>query len=388
MERPPGTISLETLGAPVAQQFVHAFSRPGSNGSRPDAKSWVTILEKLQVGLRVCTNARWHHYPGELQGCPWCVLESQTALRLFGQRIVVPGGTVDVAALWQAIVAIRGPGDDPALPSQIIKKLPSGIGPKRALKNIRQALSIIVVCSGFVACYAVTNQGVLWSLASYVLATILWPWVSAEERLAADRAYTAADSEWQAIMGHWQREASQVAFVTKLKDLESARNFLVDMANERRRRLAKLEADRERLQRERYLDRFRIDLAKITGIGPNRTSMLASFGIETANDIDAYKIKQIPGFGDHLTSMLIAWRKMHEMNFRFNPNEPVDRRDIEALDRELEAKRQQLQTALSRGPAELMRLSQEIITARTRLMPVLEKVWEIMKLADAQRKAL
>jgi len=79
--------------------------------------------------------------------------------------------------------------------------------------------------------------------------------------------------------------------------------------------------------------------------------MLASYGIETANDIDGSKIRQIPGFGAVLTSALVAWRKEHEKNFRFNPNEHVDRRDIEAFDRGLEAKRQTLQTALRQGPA-------------------------------------
>jgi DNA-binding helix-hairpin-helix protein with protein kinase domain len=390
MEQPPGTISLETMGATVAQHFVRAFSRSGNTGGRPDAKSWVMVLEKLQAGLRICSNARWHHFPGELQACPWCALETQTSVRLFGQRIVVgAGGTVDVAALWQAIVAIPGPGADPVLPWQSNKKLPTGVGAhKKLLKNVRWVLSIGVSCSGFVACSALPGEGLLWALASYVFALIIWPWVSSEKRQAAERAYAAANTEWQVVYGRWRREASHEAFAAKLKDMESVRNSLTNIANERRRRMSMLEADREKLQRQRYLDRFRIDLAKISGIGPNRTAMLASFGIETANDIDANKIKNIPGFGDHLTSMLVAWRKMHEMNFRFNPNEPVDRRDIEALNRELEAKRQQLQTVLSRGPAELMRLSQEIIVARTRLMPMLEKAWETLKVSEAQRQAM
>jgi DNA-binding helix-hairpin-helix protein with protein kinase domain len=390
MERPPGTISLETLGA-IAQQFVHAFSRSGSNGGRPDAKSWVTALEKLQASLRQCSAASWHHYPNELGACPWCSVETQTSVRLFGLPITVDGrnGMVDIAALWQSIVAIPGPGNNPILPSERPWKLPPGVDlPSRALKYIRLVLSVGLICSGLVACSTMITDGGMWALASYVLALLIWPWVSSEKRSAAERAYAAANTEWQAVLGRWKREASQEAFTTKLKDLESARAQLMDMSNERRRRMAMLEADREKLQRQRYLDRFRIDLANIPRIGPSRTSMLASYGIETANDIDGNKIKQIPGFGEVLTSELVAWRKEHEKNFRFNPNEPVNRRDIEALDRELEAKRQTLQTALRQGPAALMRLSQEISTARPRLMPLLEKAWETLKVAETQRKAL
>jgi outer membrane protein OmpA-like peptidoglycan-associated protein len=72
-----------------------------------------------------------------------------------------------------------------------------------------------------------------------------------------------------------------------LKELESARAQLMDMPNERRRRMAMLEADRENVQRKRYLDRFRIGRAQIPGIGPSRTSMLASYGIGQLEELSA-----------------------------------------------------------------------------------------------------
>lgn len=56
------------------------------------------------------------------------------------------------------------------------------------------------------------------------------------------------------------------------------------------------------------------------------------------------KIMQIPGFGEALTSELVDWRNKHERNFRFNPNEPVDRHEIDAMDRGLESERQNLLT--------------------------------------------
>ena len=79
--------------------------------------------------------------------------------------------------------------------------------------------------------------------------------------------------------------------------------------------------------------------------------MLASYGIETAADIKKAKIMQIPGFGEALTSELVEWRKKHERNFRFNPNEPVDRHEIDAMDRDLESERQNLLTTLRQGSA-------------------------------------
>jgi DNA-binding helix-hairpin-helix protein with protein kinase domain len=116
--------------------------------------------------------------------------------------------------------------------------------------------------------------------------------------------------------------------------------------------------------------------------------MLASYGIETAADVDSVNIMRIPGFGEMLTSELVRWRQRHERNFRFNPGEPIDRRDLDAIDRELEARRQNLLSTLRQGPDLLRRLSQDINAARTRLMPLLEKAWIALKIAEARRDAL
>jgi DNA-binding helix-hairpin-helix protein with protein kinase domain len=161
-------------------------------------------------------------------------------------------------------------------------------------------------------------------------------------------------------MARWRREASREIFVEEFKGLEKARNELSDMPNERQRRLVVLDAEREAQQRQRYLDRFHIDRAKIKGIGAGRTAMLASYGIETAADIDSRKIYQIPGFGQTLTSDLLQWRRGHEQNFRFNPNESVDPRDISSMDSELGARKQSLVVALTQGPSTLQRLNKEI----------------------------
>lgn len=44
-----------------------------------------------------------------------------------------------------------------------------------------------------------------------------------------------------------------------------------------------------------------IDVASIPGVGPARKAALRSFGIETAADVTRRGVKQVKGFGDHLT---------------------------------------------------------------------------------------
>ena len=76
---------------------------------------------------------------------------------------------------------------------------------------------------------------------------------------------------------------------------------------------------RESRQRQAYLDRFSIYHANISGIGQAKTATLISFGIETAADINRSDILRVPGFGDVMTSKLLAWRREHESNFKYDP---------------------------------------------------------------------
>src|SRR5260221_2690690 len=391
MERPPDTIALETMGGVITQLFIRAFEPVETNGTRPDAKSWIEALERLKSKLPVCLLANWHHLPNELPACPWCADESQTRARLFGQRIatVGPTGAVDLAALWNAISSIPDPGPDPVLPSERPWRAPRGVRlPSGSLKTFRKFLSIAFVCAGLAACSALAKDGgLIWALVSFGLAFAAWPKVSSERRATVERAYSAARADWEAALSRWKREAAREYFTEKLRALEKARMELADLPKERRRRLAKLEGEREMRQRQRYLDRYRIDRAKIKGIGSGRTAMLASYGIETAADVDRVKIMQIPSFGEALSAELVGWRRLHERNFRFNPTEPVDRRDIDTMDPELAAERQKLLSRLQRGHTVLRRLSQEINPARQRLMPTLEKAWTAFKIAEALRNS-
>ncbi len=392
MERPPGTIPLETMGTAIAQLFTNAFGRAGIVGGRPEPRTWIAALESLKGGLRRCPRANWHHFPGHLDSCPWCPVEAQTGARLFGQRVTPVGlaSAVDVATLWRAIEAIPDPGVNPTLPSEKQWTVPAGIDrPGIAFKELRQALSLCLVCAALVACNALAKDD-RWvaAVVLYGLGAAVWPRVSSERRNEADRALAAASAQWDSVLSRWRREAARETFASKLGTLEQARTELADLPNERRRRVARLEAEREARQRERYLDRFRIERAQIRGIGPSRTAMLSSYGVETAADVDRGKILRIPGFGETLTSELVDWRRGHERNFRVNLAEPVDPRDMSTLDRSLESRRQSLVSALRQGQGELGRISQEITAARQRLMPMLEESWTAYKIAEARRRAL
>lgn len=78
------------------------------------------------------------------------------------------------------------------------------------------------------------------------------------------------------------------------------------------------------LQLSIHLESFRIRPGLIDGIGPSRVAQLASFGIETAADIDMKTVRQVPGFGYTFASRLVKWRQGHEAGFRFDPKKAND----------------------------------------------------------------
>ena len=292
-------------GDSIAQLFLRAFERAGSNGGRPSAETWVKALEKLQSGLQVCPLASWHYYPGELVACPWCTVELHTGKGLFEGRLA------DIGTLWKAVVAVPDPGDDPLFPSERPWHPPPGIElPSRRPKIFRKVLSIGVgfVFAGFAAYFVPVKDGgiAVAALAFCCLAGAMWPWVSPKEKIEANRLCQAQAVYWERVLAQWKRESTRDAFDEKRRSLK-----------------------------------------------------------------DAYA--EISDF--------IQWRQNHERNLQFNPSEDVDWREVEARIQELLLK-------LKQGPAELLRLSQEINATRARLMPTLERAWDKLKIAEARRDAL
>lgn len=323
MERPPGAIALEAMGASVERLFDAAFSRMGAGEGRPDAESWVKVLGGLASGLQPCRAVATHSYPGHLDGCPWCETEAQTGAQLFGRRAdVLLAGAGDIEALVAAIASVPGPGPMPPLPSVTLS--------------------------------------------------------ARRSRTPLGRPAPAARMEWERLLTRWDHEATAERFEQRRRELQSCWLELGDLPNQRSERLSVLEANRDIGQLRRHLDQFRIAGANIRGIGPGRTAMLASYGIETAADISRRGVAAIPTFNRMLAHELVRWRREKEASFRYHPNQPVDRRDIEALDLELLVRRNQLVAMLREGPVALRSLAAEIRVARERLLPLLEKAWEAL----------
>jgi len=118
------------------------------------------------------------------------------------------------------------------------------------------------------------------------------------------------------------------------------------------------------LQLNRFLDQFFIDKAKISGIGSARKATLASFGIETAADIEYSSVLMVPGIGQHLAGQLVAWRKSYEQKFVFDAGKGINPQDLATLNRKYTQHKAHLEHVLLAGFEQLTQIRESILRKR------------------------
>jgi hypothetical protein len=218
----------------------------------------------------------------------------------------------------------------------------------RTRKHIRGVLGVLLMGGAVAGFIFYGSTWLLW----IVLAWLGWAAFSAREikSLPFVKAYKNADE-------HLKRELNTFVQRSGMAEVFKVRSDLVDAiaAYEGHdavlaRKLAELKSNRESRQRQVYLDRFSVRQANISGIGPAKTATLISFGIETAADVNYNAVLRVPGFGDVMTGKLMAWRRVHESRFRYDPRPNAqDVADEMALRAHFAAEKVKLESTIRNG---------------------------------------
>ncbi len=328
---PPGSVSLADFPRPIASAFEAAFGLVASN--RPSAADWVALLKELEGSLSRCGIVPSHFYPSAAGKCVWCRLAVQSGVDMFpdvmgtGPTVQSPGAPFDIERAWAQVRAVTFPSPADIIPSftGTVPETPAVAEAKHGL-TFRRATGFLVLAAtvaGFVYApqFALVwlGLGIFGLFRAFTGSIDTSPFVS---------AYVAADEK--------ARDA-ELAYLNRLglTELYAVRAELEGLIAEYRRldddlqrSLAQAKAKREARQRDAFLDRFHLRSARISGLGPGRTTALISFGVETAADVTESAVRAVPGFGEVLTSKLLAWRRGHEAKFRYNP--APDASDIQA----------------------------------------------------------
>jgi DNA-binding helix-hairpin-helix protein with protein kinase domain/Flp pilus assembly protein TadD len=388
MRQPPGAISLDAVTKSVSDLFFRAFAR---QDNRPTAKEWIDALSDLASNLKSCTEHPAHYYLKTLSSCPWCEIEGQTGATLFpfpvdfgvdGQQ----GITLD--KLWQQIQSIPSPGVPPALVNKsALQLVPSSIAIQTAKKRRVQTLLCVCVVVLVTIVIAVIPIGA-GAVRAFLIMIAGWMTVISVKGRGGEiysqlqSAHELARTKWQELDKRWQQETDARPFDTRRRELEARKREYEQLPQVRQQKLDRLRAESEARQLQKYLDRFEIDDADISGIGFSRKATLQSYGIETAADIDYYRVLAVPGFGPTYTDKLISWRTSLERRFRFDPSKGIDPADITAVEREIAVARSKIIAELRSSLPHLRQLSERIRTARSTLKTALDEATQSLAQAE------
>jgi hypothetical protein len=296
---------------------------------------------------------------------------------------------VDIAQLLALLKGIKDPGPTPdittaiTVPAVAAPAAPSGtlISTLKTRAYIRigaSAAGAILIFFGGVA----TLPG-LAALGAGLAANIIVP----KELKQLRDARSQANASWRGVEDAWKKQPGNTNFSKKKSEADTLVTALNDLPNEERRQVHVLESNKRVAQLYRYLDRYLIANAKIKKIGSGRKAVLASFGIETAADVDQSKILTIQGFGPGLVAELMAWKQGLANKFVYNASEPINPSDLFALKTRLATRKAELERAIRALAASLQQESASSLSYRAKLVTLANQAFAARKQAEANEQA-
>jgi DNA-binding helix-hairpin-helix protein with protein kinase domain/uncharacterized protein YgiM (DUF1202 family) len=391
MKPPPAAPLLKHFPPQLGAAFEAAF---GPGALRPEPRHWITLLKALQRDLQPCKVDPLHHYWRGSPECPWCRMERLQGISLFlpPQRPAAPsaadlplGGTFKPEIIWRAIEAVSAPGPCTATPPlQVSSPAPSPEAEKLRGEIWKQRLTggVAAAIAGAVL-LASPGLWLVWVPAGWFGLAKLFGGDANTGKLRTRK--NELDRRWNKALGDWRSRCGDETFAKAKAELHQAKTDYQGLAAEQTQRVLKYQQNRKAFQLQAYLATFYIRRAKISGIGPSKTATLASYGIETAADVTSMsRIERVPGFGPATAINLIAWRRVIEGRFVYNPNPNAnDQREMNAIKADIAKKEAQLRHQLSSGPETLKKAAANALTLRRAVDPGLQHLHDEIAQAEA-----
>ncbi|WP_313514781.1 protein kinase domain-containing protein [Pseudomonas sp.] len=354
---PPGAIQLADFPTPISMAFEAAFGLDPA--SRPDASCWVILLKELEANLRRCPTTPTHYFPHTASSCIWCRIESQSGVEMFpanaiaGHAVGTHGAPFDFSKIVAAIRSTSLPRPESILPTWTGNLPPSLPAVERArTKLVKDRLvGWIIMFAAAVAFVYLPKGFLLWITAGLLGIHLAKAKIDPSPII---QAYIDADNRVRSISLAYLQRIGLTEMYRLRQELESYIDQYQHIEGNLARELQRLRGTREARQKHAFLDRFLISRVKISGIGPAKQATLASFGIESAADINSNAVMAVPGFGESLTNKLLQWRREQEAKFRYNPSpDPADRQAEDSARSAAAAQQATFQNKLRSGLATL-----------------------------------
>jgi len=389
---PPNSITPDILSDELKMLFEQAFTESGSRFHRPTAKEWVSALDSFKQKLKSCTQSTIHKYYNRLSHCPWCKSEEKEVLYFLpsSDNKLNQGRGFNKDSIWKKISSITPPKDQsPDTTAQLnclsgeakAKKIPQEL-----LKE--KILAVLIIIISFSVFWP---EGILFSLFSvgYLFFSEIYFWRKRNlEKRKRNNALTQSQQQLDALTIRWDREASTHIFHEKVRELKEYYDEYNKLKSDYQSELNVLEKNKRELQLKAFLKKFYISDARITGVGAVRKSNLASFGIETAADVQRDSVIYVPGFGKKCTMEVVNWKEGIERQFTFNPSQAIEPAEIARVKNKIAKRKMNLEKKLLSGPEQLIQIRREILQKRDVLEPQISTALRNVAQAKADLQVL
>lgn len=372
---PPASLPMNALSYKIWSFFEKAFAKERArDGMRPTADEWVLALEELSTSLKVCQTNHGHHYLKSLTTCPWCDIELKSSITVFPIIIQFPNGNKSFHALWQQLIGIKDPGPAQSLLDITISPPLASKEAKEISKKVKQLKKRLLLVLGSVA-FLTLSIGIcsgysLWQLILLGLGGWGLIYYNEERNKLIDdveKQLTEIKKQWKEFSSNWTIWTSESAFTKTRRSLDELKKKYDSLQQDRSSQLQKLWDNRRQQQLVSHLNKYRIDMADLDGIGPGRCATLQSYAVETAADIEANRLFGISGFGPKLIKRLVDWRGRCTQTFIFDSSKGVSQSEIQSVDRDMMNKRYKLEQELATGLASLASINNQIQQRRSQL---------------------
>ena len=394
MDQPPGTPSVPDFFPPIAEFFEQAFSQD-SVDRRPSAAQWIERLGTLEASLVKCDDNPLHHVPRDAPDCPWCEMERELGTLLFLPYVqsvdslglgVDPGASAfNLEQVWARIERVSIPSHGSLSPTtSSLSPTPSAAAIKaKHAGSGRAPLGAVIIVAGVLGFIGFPSAAIVW------IGLAIWGFVLANSKPETNvapfrQAYDKAEEEWAKALHAWEKRAGIHDLNAVRQELQSAKDSYGRLGEEERSALAKYRADRRDRQLHGFLDSFEIRHTKISGIGPAKLAALASYGVDTAADVNSAKLRSVPGFGPTTSRPLLEWRRKLEGRFVYRSAEnELDRQEIARIRSAIHAKAVPLRQKLLGGAHGLESAARRVRDFAARNDPMLERVHAMREQAKA-----
>jgi DNA-binding helix-hairpin-helix protein with protein kinase domain len=323
---PPLSISPRLVASTeVAEVFENDFTQIGAVKGRTSSKRWFEVISTQRQRLARCKLNANHVYDVSVGNCIWCSLERK-GLSFFESRMpatashktsesltkykpadLLPTKTEEAA--WRRISAVSA--EKNIIPTITLSTIQPryGLTETERVSILRRSRLRLLLCL-LAAMILLMGQIALMPLIVILLVACFgYSPKPIRELIAKYKAELAqVEADVTGLKTSWHSLANDSKQTHIISTAQTAWSTIQSLKDQFDKEIAyKLDILRQR-HKDFYLRSWLIADAGISGIGPGRSSTLASYGIESAADIYAERLYGISGFGPVLTSSLLAWK--------------------------------------------------------------------------------